>query len=108
MGKAPDALIRVSTGFGGGMGSSHEETCGVLTGAIIALAAVQGRITPDDPGDALKARIQTMRERFAAHFGATRCDTIRLALPDVEGRCMRTVREGARLIAEFLREEGLL
>jgi C_GCAxxG_C_C family probable redox protein len=44
--KEPDpGITKFASGFGGGIGGSHCETCGALTGGIIALAAYSdGRI----------------------------------------------------------------
>jgi C_GCAxxG_C_C family probable redox protein len=107
-GRVSAEQVRIASAFGGGMGGSHEETCGVLTGAIIALGSKYGRVAPPDPYPELRPQIQVMRDRFVAQFGATRCDTLRLALPDVDNRCMPMITGGTRLIAEYLQEVGLL
>jgi len=45
----PPEVKRVATGFGGGVGL-YGDTCGALTGAVIAVGCVHGRATlPEDP-----------------------------------------------------------
>lgn len=41
----PDEVIALSTGFGGGMGHT-KNTCGAITGAVLALGAIKGRRNP--------------------------------------------------------------
>lgn len=38
----PDSVIRMASGFGGGMGHT-KNTCGAITGAVLALGTVKGR-----------------------------------------------------------------
>ncbi|GFI62050.1 hypothetical protein IMSAG049_01223 [Clostridiales bacterium] len=38
----PDSVIRMATGFGGGMGHT-KNTCGAMTGAVLALGLSKGR-----------------------------------------------------------------
>jgi len=44
------------------------------------------------------------RERFAAEFGDTRCDPVRLSMPEVDKRCAPVVERGVRLLMEVLEE----
>ncbi len=41
----PKEVIKLATGFGGGMGHT-KNTCGAITGAVMALSAVVGRENP--------------------------------------------------------------
>lgn len=41
----PNEVIKLATGFGGGMGHTRN-TCGAITGAVMALSAVVGRENP--------------------------------------------------------------
>lgn len=107
LGHAPETLVRVSSPFGGGLGGSHEEACGVLAGAVMVLGALRGRLTPLDNDESLRESVRSLRERFLARFGATQCEAVRSALPDVESRCMPVVREGTRLVVEFMEAQGI-
>ncbi|MFH2058265.1 MAG: C-GCAxxG-C-C family protein [Pseudomonadota bacterium] len=52
----PKTVLKVATGFGGGVGL-YGDTCGAITGAVIAVGAVHGRETlpaGDDPKDIAK------------------------------------------------------
>ena len=41
----PKEVLKLSTGFGGGMGHT-KNTCGAITGAVMALSAIVGRENP--------------------------------------------------------------
>ena len=41
----PKEVVKLSTGFGGGMGHT-KNTCGAITGAVMALSAIVGRENP--------------------------------------------------------------
>ena len=64
----PDAL-RLATGFGGGVGL-YGDTCGALTGAVLAVGAVHGRrALPEGQGADVTAR---SREQFYGRPGIYR------------------------------------
>jgi C_GCAxxG_C_C family probable redox protein len=82
----PDAL-RLATGFGGGVGL-YGDTCGALTGAVLAVSAVHGRTSlPDGEGRevAEKSKEQfygrpgiyrlfnQLPNRLAGKYGSTLC-----------------------------------
>ena len=41
----PKEVVKLATGFGGGMGHT-KNTCGAITGAVMALSAIVGRENP--------------------------------------------------------------
>ena len=77
LGLEPDAALRVSAAFGGGMGRTGR-TCGAVTGALMVLGLKYGAIRGDDK--ATKERTYDLaREflaRFEAHYGATACSEL--------------------------------
>jgi len=62
-------ITRYATGFGGGIGGSCTETCGALTGGIIAIGWLFGRDkTSDDKQKAFLLSAE-FRESFIRKFG---------------------------------------
>lgn len=105
LGEVPEILIRAACPFGGGLGGSKEELCGVLSGGTLILGAVRGRLSPQEDDEALYALIRRFRERFIAHVGTSQCKAIYNALPEVRKRCVPVVERGARILAELLAED---
>lgn len=77
---------RLSAPFGGGMGRLRE-VCGTVSGALLALGALQGYADPQDP--AAKAahyrQVQTFARRFEAENGALRCRDLLKNVPVTPG-----------------------
>ncbi len=59
-----DIIPMIASGFGAGI-SRHGETCGALTGAIMALGLKYGRTTPDN---AAKAKLYAMVDELWTDF----------------------------------------
>ena len=80
-------LVRLATGFGGGMGRAGD-VCGAMSGAVMAVGARFGRVHPDD--DVAKERcyeaVAELRERFRDACGHLDCrDLTGLDLDDRVG-----------------------
>lgn len=75
-----------ATGLGGGV-ARLGETCGALTGAIVALSAKVGRTDPADSGKkALCYRLgQELARQFKDEMGTTQCRDIIGFVPTGEG-----------------------
>ena len=67
-------LVRLATGFGGGLGRSGD-TCGALAGGVIALGMRLGRDDPDDEAakECCYQATAELRERFREVCGAVDC-----------------------------------
>lgn len=102
----PDILVRVSCPFGGGIGGSQDELCGVLSGAIIVLGALWGRTSTDEPEELVRELASKVQREFVAYAGTSTCRPIRDSLPVREKRCLPVVLAGCRLLVEAI-EEGL-
>ena len=94
MGKTPDVLIRASNPFGGGVGGSHQELCGVLAGATLVLGATRGRLEPTEDDSVLYDLICRYRERFIQKFGSSQCEAVRNTMPEADKRCGPVVEGG--------------
>ena len=62
----PESIIRLASGFGGGMGHT-KNTCGAITGAVLALGIEKGR-DPFDRED-VSERIKYLQESIYPIFG---------------------------------------
>ena len=64
----PDEIICMATGFGGGMGHT-KNTCGAITGAVMALGLLKGRRNPFGPKDEMGDRIRHLQQEIYPVFG---------------------------------------
>ena len=101
LGQAPDVLVRASYPFGGGVASSYEEMCGVLSGSIMALGALWGRPGTDGDPDSYDLARQ-FREWFQGVHGTTCCDPIRELANRLGTGCLPVVLQGTRALVELI------
>ena len=114
-----DEAARLSAPFGGGMGRLRE-VCGAVSGALLALGALEGYDDPKDPAakHALYKRIQDFAHRFEARNGALRCKDLLKNVAAAPGGmpeartpefyakrpCLQLVGDAAALMDELLAE----
>lgn len=68
---APMDIVRMMTGFGGGM--QRGSTCGAVIGAVAALSWATGRTEPDASRAESAAAVREFLKRFEAEFGTLSC-----------------------------------
>lgn len=93
----PDDVIRIASGFGGGMGHT-KNTCGAITGAVLALGTVKGRdpFEKEDIKDRVK-QIQgevyptfgSMVNEIKEHYGTLNCDELSNPFGDFAGKARK-------------------
>ncbi|MBU1041742.1 MAG: C-GCAxxG-C-C family protein [Proteobacteria bacterium] len=95
---------RAATAFGGGVGRSKQSLCGALSGGFIALGLLQGRDAAGEKWDAVAAAAASVRARFEAEHGCTRCISVLEHLGPQEGmnKCIRLAADTAGLFHEAL------
>jgi C_GCAxxG_C_C family probable redox protein len=73
-GVPPELVAKLATGFGAGIGRS-QETCGAVSGAILALGLRGGRALGDDKArtEETYAKVQALQRDFAALHGSCLC-----------------------------------
>jgi len=101
------SLSRLTSGLVGGMGSSHEEACGALSGGIIALGYLYGRTDPDDEIPILKEMVIEYRERFKKEFGTTNCGVLLNRFGeqgDDYSKCRELTGQAARILTDIIEE----
>ena len=98
--------MRAAAGFGGGVGSTHEELCGAFTGGVLALGLRYGR--DDSSGDKSLAVELTRRWRevFLERFRHLQCRPIYDLVhePGQPGSCAVIGREAAAALVSLLEE----
>ena len=73
-GVPPELVVKLATGFGAGMGRT-QETCGAVSGAILALGLRGGRALGDDKARTTETygKVQALLRDFAALHGSCSC-----------------------------------
>ena len=115
----PDEIICMATGFGGGMGHT-KNTCGAITGAVLALGLVKGRRDPFGPKEEMGARIKQLQgeiyplfgqmvEEIKAHFGTLICSEMAKQFDDFDSKprkknCMESIAYCAALAVKYAEE----
>ena len=110
--------LRMATGFGGGMGHTSN-TCGALTGAVMALGLAFGmKNTADQPAkERTYALVAEAVRRFRERTGAIACTDLLgfdLSIPEqlqtvkdrglTKEKCPAFVKIAAEIVEELLRE----
>ena len=101
------SLSRMTSGFVGGMGSSHKEACGALTGGIIALGYLYGRTNPEEELTILKEMVVKYRERIKRKFGSTNCGVLLDGFGEQgedDAKCRDLTARAAGILAEIIEE----
>ena len=120
LGMNTEQVASFAGGFGGGVGGSHEELCGAVSGGVMVLSALFPHDKAEDT--AAKRRIyglsKTFRSRFAEIFGMTCCGDLLKACPGlseatpaatrlgVSGHCDIMIVTAVELVEQMLEEVG--
>jgi C_GCAxxG_C_C family probable redox protein len=99
-------LCKIATGLGGGIGGTHQELCGALSGGVLILSALHGRTEADMEHDLCMHLSTEYRTRFAQELGSTHCGTLRESGFGSGGTvpCSVLVERAARVLLEILAE----
>lgn len=85
-----------ATAFGGGMGRTFCETCGAISGGLIAIGHLHGRSEQGVNWDLPAEMGRDLRDRFISEYGETCCQTLRDRFGDEQGPlCTRLVEHVA-------------
>jgi C_GCAxxG_C_C family probable redox protein len=96
--------LRLSTPFAGGVGGTHLETCGALTGGILLIGALYGRANVQTNDERCLALAAAFRERFQLEFGWTICQALKGNWVGKAGQpdCKTLTERAAGLLIEML------
>lgn len=116
LGLEKESALKISSSFGGGMAHLNE-TCGAVTGALMAIGLKYGRVKADDIQTKEKnySIVNEFAKRFKAKFGSLKCtDLIGYDLSTEKGlrkateemrfrtHCTLFVKESASIVDELL------
>ncbi|MGD8971823.1 MAG: C-GCAxxG-C-C family protein [Desulfobacterales bacterium] len=101
-------IAKVATAFGGGIGRTHQEICGALTGGVIALGCLLGRNVPGADWTDASELAAELRRRFVREHGTTNCGALLAIFGPQEDmiRCKRLSGEVAGMVVEILEDHG--
>ena len=97
---------RMATGLAGGVGETQQEMCGALSGGVLVIGGLLGRVALNEDDQPALALVARYRERFLARFGHTQCAPLREAVhsPGGLGSCAVLVEQAAMILLELLAE----
>ncbi len=103
-----DNIPKVASGFGGGIGHTIADTCGILTGGVVALSHLFGRMTPEENNDKLYEMVTEYRDKFIRENGSTNCTVLLegLGKQDDMIKCRNMTERAAGIIAEIIKNGG--
>ncbi len=108
LGYVDDWVQRMTTGLAGGVGGSHQEMCGALSGGVLLIGAMHGRTRSDEDDNQCRKLATEYRERFAQELGATLCCDLRANGYGSGGTqpCSALVERAARILLDVLNVES--
>lgn len=101
----PDGFpVKVASGFCGGIGRSHEDICGALTGGVIAVGYLFGRMEQGKDFREATRVVTEFRNSFRAAFGSTNCAEILNSLGEQEKyiKCKQLTGRATGLLVDIL------
>jgi len=99
--------VRMTTGFGGGVGGSREELCGAFSAGAMIIGGLYGRTQAHEDSQKAYDLVKELRRRFQARWQTLTCAPIRdwaKGPAGPAGGCAFVVAESARLLLALLDE----
>ena len=104
------AMVRLMTGFGGGLGESGC-MCGALAGSIVALNMIKGRTTNQVSRDEAYQLAKDFTEKFTEKYGVTCCRALNpypFESREHLTNCLKITGNTSKMLMEFIDEKGLV
>jgi C_GCAxxG_C_C family probable redox protein len=108
LGTVDPQWVRMSCALAGGVGGTHEEVCGALSGGVLVIGGAYGRASSDEDDQLARALAARYRERFLAELGYTQCSPLReqVKAPGGMGSCAELVERAAMILLDVLDQVG--
>jgi C_GCAxxG_C_C family probable redox protein len=108
-GHVDDCLLRMSCGLAGGVGCSHQELCGALSGGALLIGALYGRTDAGEDDTECQELVCSYRDRFVQELGTSLCFELRESGFGSEGKwpCSTLVERAARILMEVLTKKAV-
>jgi C_GCAxxG_C_C family probable redox protein len=100
-----DSYVCMSTGFGGGVGGSHEELCGAFSAGVMIIGGLTGRSKVEEDSERCYALVSEYRRRFHARWKTLTCNPIRDWAKGPQGPaggCAYVVAQSALVLLDLL------
>jgi C_GCAxxG_C_C family probable redox protein len=106
IGDDPGEAIAHATAFGGGFGRTFADTCGVLSGSMIAIGHVCGRRQRGDNWDRPAEFGAAVRQQFIDSYGTSNCGVLRERFGEEQQmiECRKLVRDGVLVLLKLYRD----
>lgn len=106
--KAFQDIPGLASAFGGGLGKTHQEMCGALAGAFIAIGGLLGRNQPGADWTEVSDIASELRRRFVEIHQTTQCAALleKFGTQIKGSRCIKLSGEVAGMLASLLEERG--
>jgi len=100
-------LPKVATGLCGGVGGSHEELCGALSGAVLAIGLLYGRNQPGVDSQFARDLATEFRKRFVGEFGSSNCGELleQFGEQNDSDKCRKLASITAGMLSDLLDEQ---
>lgn len=104
LGEVCDLSIKMVTPFAGGVGCTHNDLCGALTGGLLLIGALHGRSDAHMNDDFCQQLAAQFRERFYQHFEYLNCEDLRKNWRESQGlkSCRKIVEDAAVILIDLL------
>lgn len=104
-----DEIIKLSSGFAGGVGISGC-LCGAISGGIMALGLVYGRLYGDNMNDKMLPKAAMLHDYIKDMYHATCCRVLTKDIKNDDEKtqhCIKITGEVAYFVAKTLLEDGI-
>ncbi len=101
----PDGYpVRIASDFCRGLGGSQEDICGALTGGVIAVGYLLGRMEPGRDISAVRQVVKEFRKAFIGACGSTNCGVILKTFGEQEksAKCKALTMQATIILADLL------
>lgn len=94
----------MTTGLGGGVGSTHQHVCGAFSSGVLLIGARYGRTKPGEDDSRCQAKVRAYRNAFRTRLGSVICCELREEKYGSGGEepCSVLVERAASLLLEEL------
>ncbi len=102
----PEIALKMATPFGGGVGRS-EDLCGALSGGVMAIGAVLGRLSGEEDRFTSYNPARDLHDQFQDRFGSTLCRELNYGdfmSPEHRERCAGYIEGTVRLAYRAIRK----
>jgi C_GCAxxG_C_C family probable redox protein len=107
-GRVDPRSVRMATAFAGGVGGTHQEMCGALSGGVMVIGTLLSPRHLGEDETPVRQAVARFRERFLEEIGPTQCAALRDGLYGSEGQepCSVLVQRAVRILLQVLDEAG--